>query len=199
MRVDQYGCLVREGVDFPGCVGDSMAETARSLILGFKTQDLHLHPFETSRGFVRHPEAPIQWREQDCSNDQLLPWLLASNLNGRKYIYRDWFIPGTNTLLNPGTFAAIRGWYNVLEKVNFAQSLIFGFPYRLSDDFSGIEKMATSSADYLNFACTHVALKKMGIATKLHRPKSEVMAKVQSYYANEPNSDWLIALYDENL
>jgi uncharacterized protein YutD len=75
------------------------------------------------------------------------------------------------------------------------------FPYRWSDDgrLDGkLWKFVRSdghTADYLNFACTYVALKHMGIRSSLLHERIDVIKKISDYYRPQEGFAWVVADY----
>ena len=186
MKIDEYGCVVMEKDGTPGDLGDSCAESSRlDIIAPVHRHKLDLNAFVTANGFVRHPKSP--WREDDFSNDQALPLILADYIRGAW-----WKIPGTNTIASPGVWAAVRGNWKLLALTVKMQNLLFALPYRWSDSKKWFERTSGSSADYLNYFVSIVFLRRRGITVKM-RP--ETLDKVRSYYANEPRSDWIVEAY----
>lgn len=195
MKFDDSG-LVITNESWPGCAGDSCAETSRFYILTGKSMPVDL--FRDGDGFVRHPSlASLDgWDRRDFSNDQALPMILATGIR------RSWWrIPGTRTIVSPGVWLAVRGHWRSLGVVNAVQGLILKFPYRWSDDDRLKGKLwkfvrsDDSSADFLNLACIHVGLKSMGIRSRIFHEPVAVMEKISHYYRNQPDHEWLVKLY----
>jgi hypothetical protein len=189
MKIDEHMTVIMEKDGWPGDVGDSCAETARLAILSpdYFAPVLSPNQFIGIGGFLRHPTAPEGWRESDFSNDQLLPLILATGLRGEW-----WKIPGTKTIVSPGVwFAARASWRGLAETVRL-QNTLFAMPYRWSDSKKWFERSSGSSADYLNYFVSIVFLRRMGIWIE---PRPETEEKIRSYYANEPNSAWLLDEY----
>ncbi len=113
-------------------------------------------------------------------------------------------LPGTKTITAPGVYAVARGWFRLAALINRAQGLLFNIPYRWSDDdrlkgkIFKFERSEGSSADWLNYAVTGVALKSMGHYAIIHSTET-IMKKVESYYAVEPNSKWFVDMYRKAL
>ena len=204
MKYDELGCLIREAEEFPASYGDSCAETCRALVLGAKRGDWN--EFVTRKGYVRHPLLTNLegWNEEDFSNDQLAPLLMAIKLDGWSFFRRDSgrHIAGTNTLLNPATWALTRGHYRLLSLFNLFQGLLLSLPYRWQDK-GGFVSTEGESADWLNYVVTYVFLKRSGRWVTLLHSKERCLEKVRHYYQGgtdaEPNSDWLLKLYEEAL
>lgn len=192
MKLDHFNLVVRENGD----TGDSMAETSRLSIL-IKHRDVRLWRFETPKGYKRHPDSP--WPESDMSNDQYLPWLLATRIGG----YDAWvFIPGTRTLMQPATIAVKNKWWTVLNWLNIVQGWLLALPFRWSDDESegrGFRSSKNKVQDYLNMIVIWYFLKQNGKRATLPRPARECYWAVWRYYARghdpEPDSKWLRRLY----
>jgi hypothetical protein len=185
------GMIEMEQCAWPGSVGDSMAETSRYAILtGAK---LDQWKFRALGCYCRHQsvQALPGWDVSDTSNDQLLPFILATGITGA------WNkIPCTKTIVSPGVYFAIRGMWKAFALTVKAQNLIFALPYRWSDSKKWFEKTVGSSADYLNYFVSIVFLRRMGIVVE---PRPETMDKIKSYYEKEPNSSWLIEEYIKHL
>lgn len=192
MKLDKYGLVVRDNGD----TGDSMAETARMVILLTDVYPSGLYLFVTVKGYKRHPESP--WPESDMSNDQYLPWLLAvGGWPGKGY-----YIPGTRTLMQPATIAVKRQWWTVLNWLNVVQGWLLALPFRWSDDESegrGFRSSKNKVQDYLNMIVIWYFLKQHGKRATLPRPARECYWAVWRYYARghdpEPDSKWLRRIY----
>jgi len=87
----------------------------------------------------------------------------------------------------------------LLNFVNFIQSLIFKIPFRWSDSKKRFELSKDSSADYLNYIVTCVYLKKRGKRPIITVSKKVLLDKVKEYLAKEPNSWWMVNLYEQAL
>lgn len=162
-------------------------------------------------GFVawcRHPIANV-WGV-DISSDQVLPLVLGYHLSIKGAPKKPrWFLPGTSVLVSPGLWCAYRGYYKLLNIVNIIQGLLFLFPWRWSDDkkFKGkfwkVERSHGKVQDYLNYLCIFIALKRKGKWATLVTPKAKCMSAVKKYYLEgedvEPNSQWLVDLYERAL
>lgn len=221
MKYDRFTALVREK-DLPpehqkANLGDSCAETCRAIVLGADKGGWG--NFITSKGYIRHPDLANEgpaWDERDFSNDQFLPLLMVMLMDK---FYSQVFditqnknktkIYGTNTILSAGCWALLRKQFWLLNLVNIVQGWIFSIPYRWSDSeeakkkFWRVERSEGESADYLNYIVTYVFLKKMGKWATLNRPKEECLQKVKAYYLLghdfEPNSEWIVDLYEKAL
>ena len=225
MKLDPFETIVMEQTVWPGSIGDSMAETSRLFILNeflrthgsvkLYAHKLDLMQFRTVSGYVRHPTAPHaalgtghNWREPDASSDQCLPWLMAVMLQNpitASYFVDDFRfrIKGTKTIASlPLQFLA-RGKFKALALSNQVQELIFKIPYRWSDDermkgkLLKFERSESSSADFLNYFAIYAFFKTRGEHCKMGLKHELVLNKIKSYYSPEPNSQWLINLYEE--
>jgi hypothetical protein len=216
MYIDNYKTLVMEHVSWPGNIGDSCAETARykhlKQLLGQPNDDVDLMAFVTEKGFTRHPTAPAEgqlgpkedgspsdsWRETDMPTDQMLPLYLASDAGLKNLILMDTRAAGWRTgngdLVSPQFFGLLNDYSLIVNVSTVGQAMAFKLPWRWSDAYNRFEEMENSSADYLNYI--HVAV----YAEKPLRNlvlKSTLKQKVRDYYKVEPNSQFLIDLYDQ--
>lgn len=184
MKFDEIGCMVMEQCEWPGSVGDSCAETFRYAILS-QSQARTVSRFVTEKGYLRHPSlaGKPEWDEADFSNDQLLPFMLATGITNVGFP----FIKGTRTLLSLGCLLIKWRMYRALNLINIIQGWLLPGPE--SDE----------SADYLNFAIIYIWLKQRGRWATMSVSPDLVMAKVRSYYKPEPNSQWAVDLYAKNL
>lgn len=206
MKYDSTDSLIREKYP-PGHIanlGDACAETARAKILGERRGSIS--QFVTETGFLRHPKLAgvAGWDVKDFSNDQLLALLMATRLNsGVEWVYADGpCIRGTKTKLSIGSWAAVNKHYRLLNLANIVQGWIFKFPYRFGDD-GKLEKSEGKVQDYLNAICIYVYLRKLGKWATLPAPREKCLAAVRKYYLEgkdfEPNSAWLVELYERAL
>lgn len=208
MIFDSYGCIVMDGPD-PGHLGDSCAETSRWVCLGGELDSKILEQFISHHGYLRHPDAPYgpprslhSWRESDMSSDQLLPLLMAAQkINPmlaetiKARLQSTWMV-GPGHIAPPALLALAYGnlwWFKQLTQL---QTYIFKIPWRWSDSKKWFERTEGSSADFLNYFISIVYLKRHGIVVKYDVEK--VREKIVSYYANQVNSDWVVAKYLEN-
>jgi hypothetical protein len=203
VKIDEYGCLIMEHVDWPGSIGDSAAESGRyehlKMLLGDYVNICNLEKFVTPEGYVRHPTAPDGWREGDFSTDQALGLYLAWR-RGANYtrtaqmerrIKRNWYRTGNNDIVSPGFFAELMDSQVLRTTFLLIQLLLFMLPYRWNDETKSLERMEGSSADYLNFIhCLAYAPK---FIRKLVN-KETLTQKVKHYYRNEPNA-FVVDLY----
>lgn len=212
MKLDGYRTIVMEQCWWPGSIGDSCAETGREDHLRFwldLPSNCDLNQFVTELGFIRHPTAPAKddhgesWREPDFTSDQGLPLYFAAKARGlpiaqlmHDRIKAAGWKTGNGDYTSPGLFAAITDKKCLLNATVWGQAMIFKFPFRWNDEKKGFEPMETSYADYLNWI--HAALYcPQHIRSQI--PKSLLKSKVRSYYLKEPNSQWIIDLYDQVL
>ena len=222
MKIDSYGCMIMEEVEDPGNVGDSCAETSRFAILcGFVDYDgsllkkIRLSSFTSDTGFLRHPNAPDgpprskdSWRESDASSDQVLPLRMAASIGERTWlasmidlrIQKDHKVNPT-TYAAPALIALCYGFLNVFQLMMVIQALIFKIPFRWDDSVGGFRSSKGSSADYLNFfismAFLHLTKHRWGnsVVKKLVA-KETIIEMIRHYYRYEPNSSWLIEMYE---
>ena len=155
-------------------VGDSIHETSRAYILGYKGP-LNFAQFKTDKGFVRHPRCigVPGWNEADMSNDGLLPYMLATGETDVGTFY----IKGTKTLLSLGSQLVKLRLFRLLALANFVQSWI-----------------GTDPADTLNLAVITVYLRSKGYWAPLTDSDATIMAMVVDYYDVEPNP-WIVPYY----
>jgi hypothetical protein len=181
------GCIEMEQCEWPGSIGDSMAETYRHDVLDWFSDNNVRMPteFVTDKGFLRHPSlaGKAEWDEADMSNDNLLPMLLCCDFVDPGFP----FIRGTRTLLSLGCILIKLKMFRALNVINIVQGWLLPGPDK------------DESADYLNFAIIYIWLKRTGRWATLSVSPDLVMAKVRSYYKPEPNSDWIVELYRRNL
>lgn len=219
MKSDQYGCLIREKYEAAelGNYGDSCAETCRALVLYSWTnpKNLHFEPFMTADGrLLRHWRLfnIPGWGTEDFANDQYLPLILATNRSSwyaPEVLRPSVLIPGTNTLISPGVWAASRRRYALLNFFNIIQGLLFHFRWRWSDDerFKGkfwkLERSEGKVQDWLNYAIVFIYLQQTGRWSTLNQPVERVMKAIRLYYLEgddwEPNSQWIVDLYEKAL
>lgn len=207
MITDQYKTLVMEHCSFPGNIGDSCAETGRYKHLLDTVEEfgleVDLNAFITEEGFVRHPTAPEKddhgdsWRETDFSSDQALPLFLGgkgsiTRIVGER-IKAAGYKTGNGDFVSPIFFALLTGRFWLVDLCIIGQLIAFALPWRWSDQYNRFEEMKESSADYLNFI--HAAIYAHPWIKKL-LPKNKLKQKIRDYYQVEPNSEFLIALYD---
>ncbi len=197
MYRDQQGLLISETSPWPGSSGDSCANTARSELLRPKGQPLNA--FITATGCVRHPDTP--WREDEFSGDQLIALFMAAN-PGQKALLKDRFPTrsGDGKLHAPLTWAIMNNHFILANIFLFLQKLLFMLPYRYSDAdglkwYQRLQRMDDASADYLNFFCAAVYLKRNGVL-RVSIDTEEVAHKVFHYYQNEPNNSEVLQDYE---
>jgi hypothetical protein len=203
MTVGALGELISETSAWPGSIGDSAHNTARYVILRYMNgKDVSsftegLKKFRTEGGYVRHWEAPPDWRERDTTSDMLLPLYLAYKiclpglaLEMKERVEAFGYKSGNGDLISPGFYAVMFNQEWLLTPLLQAQAMLFHFPYRWSDSKKWFESNSDNSGDYLNFIMLSLQLRKSFIS------KSTLKEKVRHYYRNEPNVAFLIAMYD---
>jgi len=203
MRRDEIGLLVSETSSWPGSIGDSCANTARSQVLNpVTTFTQFLQAFVTATGFVRHPSAPEGWRESDFSDDQMLPLYMAgSEAIKQKIRERSRFMSPTGGPHNPLTMCIINDWLISACFFLFIQKcLMMYLPYRWSDRdglkwYQRFERTSESSADWLNWIAVAVYLKRRN-RLFISVPVDYVSRKVFDYFSNEPNNTQVLADYE---
>lgn len=201
MKKDKYGLYILEQnpEGNSGNLGDACAENARIVHLQIRLirpTDIPLQLFRTALGYVRHPDSP--WRENDMSSDQLLPLYLCykqlyQSLGYEMFdrIERAKWHTGNGDIVSPGFYAFLKDWQWLVDANVLAQALILNLPYRWSDSKKWFEK--TGSADFLNWI--HAAFYAPHLVREFISKKT-LKEKVASYYAPEPNSQFLIDLYN---
>lgn len=196
----------QHGGIWPSSVGDSCAETARAFVLGdprIERDDLVTF-IGPHGGYVRHPSLAelVGWDAADFTSDQALPLILGFDHKMPALYWRT----APSKLAAPGVMAAARNWWTLLGIINLIQAALFLIPYHYSDDerlsgFNRIVRTDDQYADYLNWFVVVYFLHKKGY-TKLVRAMTqlvdrfELLRRVRGYYAPEPNSEWIVALYE---
>jgi len=206
MRRDFNGLMISEECNWPGSVGDSCANTARSNILDYDGQyapGANLSHFVTGKGFVRYDKLPADWMEDDFSDDQCLPLYMAATTAIRIAIRtRLPYFAGNGTPHNPLTYAIIWGHHKLANICLILQLLTMLYvKYRWTDAnglkwYQRIERSEGSSADWLNWFVTCVYLERKG--ELWFKPDVyKVANKVYDYYKNEPNNASVLADYQK--
>ncbi len=205
MRIDENGVLVSEiwrDTDRAGwCAnrGDSLANTSRWCLL-LNEQRNCLPGFRTGEGYLRHPSPmmPDAWKETDIPTDQLLPYFLASHKDYQTEIilrikHNGWRT-GNGDYVSPMFWAVLHNQRWALNIALIAQLAIFSIPIRWSDSKKWFESSKDSTADVLNwFHCLPLA--SQWVRRQVN--KDHARQKIHAYYSNEPNSGWLLDLYDQ--
>lgn len=224
MYFDWRGTLISEKdpVGDPGRLGDSAANTSRYVV---KTDSpVHgaiLQHFFTDQGEVRHPELDgfvdakgESWGVDDFSVDQWLPLWVACSLfqpvlRERMFrrLCRRVLRIGDGSFINAMILASIKRTY---KKQNWFYDLAFlghayisKLPFRWSDSSHSFESSKESSADYLNWfiAGPLFAHRTNSFTWTMKRSlkvisKERIKERVAHYCDSEPNSAWLLSLYD---
>lgn len=204
MKFDNYGLLIREqnAADDPGRLGDSCAETSR-LALADLIQNRYVNPlwelpkFVTPLGTIRHPDSP--WRENDMSSDNELPLYMASRqacfaqtgFIKQKVISRGWKT-GNGDFISPGYFAEIVDSQVLRCMLLIVQVALFYIPIRWSDASRSFERNDASDG-YLQWMLT-ACLAPPWVRKLLSKDK--LKQKIAAYYSPEPNSAWLVNIYN---
>lgn len=219
MFFDDYGAINMEQVPYPGSIGDSCAETCRyNLLYGLTHEQLYsfYQLFVTRNGYLRHPEAPAGWREDDFSSDQAIPLYILFSEYGMKDLTDEferrlreagWKTGNGDyvSLLFISAAYRARGEQNSLTDLPILlQAIALRFlPYRWNEVTKSLEHTDGSSCDWLNYYHLLLQARRRGhtIASKLARwltPHSMIMEKVRDYYSPEPNSKAVIDGYANN-
>jgi hypothetical protein len=177
-------------------------------------------------GFLRHPalenyvdKKGKSWGVTDYTFDQGLPmylcvWAYGLNTEGLE-IEERWekkWQTAPGKFLPPNYFVMKQrngGWQSVVTDLPLllqAWGMKY-LPYRWSDDpnkkwYQRFEKMESSSADYLNWLHLILQAEYKGHTFISRRAKNAftsgvVMGKIRAYYLPEPNSEWVVALYQQ--
>lgn len=202
MYRDEKSLMISETSPWPGSIGDSCANTARSEVLIPKDCE-KLNYFFTATGCVRHPTAPDGWREDDFSVDQLFPLFMACEAPQQSKLLKQFSTrAGNGQLLSPVAWAIMHEWFKLANIFLWTQlNILFKFPFRYSDAdglkwYQRVERTNLASADWLNWFCACVYLKRKG---QLHIdvPVERVSNKVFDYFVNEPRNIAVLQDYEE--
>lgn len=214
MRLGTLNELISETSDFPGSIGDSAHNTARQVVMvhslaetGKEAVDrtnpyvAALKAYRTPTGYVRHWDAPADWRETDTTTDMLLPLYLAykkvlpSYAEEMKQRIKDaGWKSGNGDFISPGFYGVLNGNQWMVNESLWIQSLFFKFPYRWSDSKKWFEKSNGSSADYLNWVimaaeCGYPWTQNLIDKEKLHY-------EIGMYFGTEPNNGVVVAVWE---
>lgn len=205
MKVDQHNVLIIEEGGLPGDLGDSCAESGRYTVMSCLAnyfpygRRLNMPVFITPKGFIRHPDTPEDWKENDFTSDQGINLLMA--------LHTDWpfqfadvapkmkWSTAPTKISSPAVMATSRHMLRTLNIINALQGLIFRIPYRWSDSKKKFESTADSSADYLNWIVTAAYLKLNGVNPILNVKQSIVEERIRHYHRNQRNVTEMLALY----
>jgi len=212
VKLDGHFTIVREKDQGPGDLGDSCADTARITMLSlFPAVDLT--KFRTPKGYIRHPDSP--WREDDFSSDQAAPLYMAYTLDPNRYPGYAWEMEarlspwrtGDGKRLSPGLWALVNRFDGLVALITLLQGVLFLFPLRWNDSHHGDIKhwwqriqWGGDEGDYLNWIAYIEYLDMLGYkhtvrACYMLRSTKTCMQKVAKYYANQPNSEWVLDIY----
>lgn len=196
MYYDTQNLIIFEQNAWPGNSADSCAETSREEILNPTDKD-RLKNYMTPTGFVRHPNS--LWREDDFSDDQLLPMIMANPdilpVAQQRLPYR----AGNGLFHTPIVYAILWKHYLLANIALYAQYIFMTkIPYRWDDGKKAFERTDDMSCDWLNWFVTVVHLKRKG---KLFFNLSKeditlVRSKIESYYKPEPNNQQILNNYE---
>jgi hypothetical protein len=200
MKIDNYRLVVLDQCGAPGNLGDSASETARLInlegLLGLKSI-AKIDYLITEKGYVRHPEVPDNWKEQDFSNDQAQVLFMVMNKDQKAQfidrLYKAKFRLGNSDFVSPFLIAEIYDSQFLRTLFLLIQLLIFFIPFRWSDRWNRFEPSTDSSADYLNF--THIAFKSPKWFRRLVS-KQKLKDKIAHYYSPEPDA-FVVDLYNQ--
>lgn len=213
MRIDEHGTIVREQYEpgHPGDRGDSCADTSRAAVLSLFPK-VNLKPFRTTKGYIRHPDVPDDWKESDFTSDQATPLLMAYDTYPEEYPeyanemrarLSTWHT-GNGDVVSPGLWCLINRHFHLLGLITVLQAFLFLIPLRWSDsnDKPGLQ-WGGDEGDYLNWIVTLEYLWARGIKwpTKIcyviREPKT-VLNKVVIYLKDQPNSDFVFDIYEDH-
>lgn len=228
MKFDSLGFLNMQQTDYPGSIGDAARETfgyfhlARTLCVlagDFNPEEsvqlLIARLYErirTEKGYLRHPNAPEGWREDDFSGDQTIALLICLESWGllgpaEELIGRTSWRYGNGDLIHPTYIAA-------KCRVGHKPSLFWDFfiyaqalamkhlSYRWNDETKRLEKSLDSSADFINFLHLILQAERVGHTYFSRKAQNvftadEIRTKIYAYYSPEPISAWILDLYDK--
>lgn len=219
----------KDPVGDPGRLGDSCHNTARHLHLQQLLVTLKSKPaaasfgsilewngeawiyvtssevikiFITSKGYIRHPDVPDDWKESDTPNDLLIPLLIALESYNhwgaanqmRDRIKANGWRCGNGDLVNPILFALIKRSKWLLNLALIGHAILSYQPIRWSDEHKRLEWDTKASADFINWAhaCWHIKSPAFHLVS--HK---RFMEKIEGYFASEPNSLWIVEMYRE--
>lgn len=193
MRLDEFGELVSEvypsGSNYAANLGNAMAETSRyaNLInyVGKSPLNSNLMGFRTPTSYLQaiDPQCPKDWTD---SSDQMLPYYIAlpSRQDEIKQRIKGWGYktPDTNFVSIPFFCLLFAPW--ALSLVVFLQALTLGVPIswdqKIAAHLNWFQTALLCPRWIRHFMCEH-----------------QLRRAVSTYYAVEPNSGWLIDLYNE--
>ena len=222
MRIDEFGMIVLEQnpEGDPGNLGDSWRETFADIHLDFMLGKTDIDrsakvygAASTAIGYLRHPHVPQDWREKDFSGDQwkmgyiclacVGPQGAADEMrlrlknNGYRYGNGDFAHPTIFTVISRGQSS--RSAFKDLAILAQITALNLA-PIRWNDERKWFESTSDASADWLNYLHMLFQCEYKGhtwasrLAKKLTNPRTAI-AKVEAYYAKEPNCGWLLDKY----
>jgi hypothetical protein len=214
MFFDMHGYIAMEqnAPSDPGRYGDSCAETCRAELLLCMNDHEVIKGFITDKGYVRHPDSP--WREDDFSGDQALPLYLYFVQFGMDFerIQFEQRLRENGWKLGNGDFVSFQ-LMSVMLRANDKQSAVSDLvllgeililrwlPWRWSDAEKKLENATNHSADWLNYyhSLAYSITVRPTWVSKLAAwltPVGLLVTKVKDYYKPEPNSEWLVDLYE---
>lgn len=216
MKIDEHGCVIMQSVGWPGDIGDSCAETGRYIVLrGSADPQINLMAFVTDIGFIRHPTSP--WKEDTFTTDQALYLLMAADLTDRplrdivvsKLRRMGWqTAPGKPA--HPNLYFLAHRWYQLCGLTEIAQMMFNLIPFRWHDGNDGTESWGAfrrrfwrfksaegSTVSFMTTLLGCIFLKRVGVRWPLRiLNKEKYLAKTRAYYANQPNSEWFVAMFE---
>lgn len=204
MKIEN-GALVSEIGEWPGCYGDSCANTARHYLicrsLELDVTHLNLKQFRNDHGYLRHPLIKDVWGEDDFSGDQALPLFLAFKLDYpemaqemKQRIKDNWWRTGNNRLASPALISELNNNSTMRNFCLRTQAKIFKLSFRWSDATHWFEPSSGSSADYLNWMFS--ALQAPVEVRRVVQP-GLLIEKVSQYFATEPNHEVILKGYTD--
>ncbi len=175
----------------------------------------------TNIGYLRHPLAPekddkgANWREPGFSHDQFKAMYMALRAFGftgftgeaERRIKSNWYRTGDNNLIHPSYFTYSKRAHgrqnNMSDFPLIAQAyLLLKVKKRWNDEKKELEETKDSSCDWLNFFQMLIQAEMLGHTKYSQKAKEmvtpiQVIEKISSYYASQPNSEWIVSCYDQ--
>lgn len=206
MKFCDKGLIELEQCGRPGSIGDSCAETCRYINLihycgtGFEKLGMpRITMFRTEEGYLRHPDVPEGWREDDFTTDQGLPLYLA--FVAEEYIKEPermierirmaGWRTGNGDFVSPLFYGVLNKKRWLVKSCLWSQAQIFKIPFRWSDSKKWFESSSGSSADFLNWFQVAMTIPE----SNKWVARDVLWQKICDYYKPEPNVDWMLDFY----